>query len=88
MFATLMASMRECRTLTTERPISEMIEALSREYLEDRISELQARIGASLINRQEFDVVTLRNNVIGNVQCKNNFVDLERVDSDAVAFAR
>ena len=65
-----------------------MIEALSREYLEDRISELQARIGASLINRQEFDVVTLRNNVIGNVQCKNNFVDLERVDSDAVAFAR
>lgn len=40
------------------------------------------------INRQEFDVVTLRNNVIWNVQCKNNFVDLERVDSDAVAYAR
>ncbi|MDB5813848.1 MAG: hypothetical protein JWN23_965 [Rhodocyclales bacterium] len=40
------------------------------------------------INRQEFDVVTLRDDVIWNVQCKNNFVDLERVDSDAVAFAR
>jgi hypothetical protein len=40
------------------------------------------------INRQEFDVVTVRGDVIWNVQCKNNFVDLESVDSDAVAFAR
>lgn len=40
------------------------------------------------INRQEFDVVALRDNVIWNVQCKNNFIGLSRVDSDAVAFAR
>lgn len=40
------------------------------------------------INRQEFDVVTIRNSVIWNVQCKNNFVNLESVDSDAVTFAR
>lgn len=40
------------------------------------------------INRQEFDVVSLRNGTIWNVQCKNNFVELESVDSDAVAFAR
>lgn len=40
------------------------------------------------INRHEFDVVTLRNNVIWNVQCKNNFVDLASVDSDAHRFAR
>lgn len=40
------------------------------------------------INRHEFDVVTLRNNVIWNVQCKNNFVDLTSVDSDAHRFAR
>ncbi|WP_018605572.1 hypothetical protein [Uliginosibacterium gangwonense] len=40
------------------------------------------------INRQEFDVVTLRSGIIWNVQCKNNFVDLTRVDSDAAAFAR
>lgn len=40
------------------------------------------------INRQEFDVVSLRDGIIWNVQCKNNFVDLARVDSDAVAFAR
>jgi hypothetical protein len=40
------------------------------------------------INRQEFDVVALRDDVIWNVQCKNNFIGLSRVDSDAVAFAR
>lgn len=40
------------------------------------------------INRQEFDVVTTRNSVIWNVQCKNNFVNLESVDSDALAFSR
>jgi len=40
------------------------------------------------INRQEFDVVTTRDCVIWNVQCKNNFVNLESVDSDATAFAR
>lgn len=40
------------------------------------------------INRHEFDVVTVRDGVIWNVQCKNNFIDLERVDSDAHRFAR
>lgn len=40
------------------------------------------------INRQEFDVVTFRDGVIWNVQCKNNFVGLESVDSNAVAYAR
>lgn len=40
------------------------------------------------INQQEFDVVTVRRGIIWNVQCKNNFIDLERVDSDAEVFAR
>lgn len=40
------------------------------------------------INRQEFDVVSMRDGIVWNVQCKNNFVDLARVDSDAIAFAR
>ena len=40
------------------------------------------------IDRHEFDVVTVRDGVIWNVQCKNNFVDLARVDSDARRFAR
>lgn len=40
------------------------------------------------INRQEFDVVTTRDEVIWNVQCKNNFIDLASVDSNATSFAR
>ena len=40
------------------------------------------------INRHEFDVVTLRDGVIWNVQCKNNFIDLKLVDTDAHRFAR
>lgn len=40
------------------------------------------------INRQEFDVVSMRDGIIWNVRCKNNFIDITRVDSDAVAFAR
>ncbi|WP_431153404.1 hypothetical protein [Acidovorax facilis] len=40
------------------------------------------------INRREFDVVTVLEGVVWNVQCKNNFVDLAAVDSDARRFAR
>lgn len=40
------------------------------------------------INRHEFDVVTVRDGVIWNVQCKNNFVDLACVEADASRFAR
>lgn len=40
------------------------------------------------INRREFDVVTVFEGVIWNVQCKNNFVDLTAIDSDARRFAR
>lgn len=40
------------------------------------------------INRREFDVVTLRDGMVWNVQCKNNFVELESVESDPQRFAR
>lgn len=40
------------------------------------------------ISRREFDVVTVLDGVVWNVQCKNNFVDLATVDSDARQFAR
>lgn len=40
------------------------------------------------INRHEFDVVTLRDGVIWNVQCKNNFLDLERLEGDPARFAK
>ena len=39
------------------------------------------------INHHEFDVVTLRGGVIWNVQCKNNFLDLERLEAEPARFA-
>lgn len=40
------------------------------------------------IDHHEFDVVTLRDGEIWNVQCKNNFTDLERATADPRRFAR
>ena len=40
------------------------------------------------INRHEFDVVTVRDGVIWNIQCKNNFLDLERLEADPARFAK
>ncbi|MDX1146845.1 hypothetical protein GOL39_30390 [Sinorhizobium medicae] len=44
--------------------------------------------GITRVRRAEFDVVTIKEGVIWNVQCKNNFTQLDRVDSDAERFAR
>ena len=40
------------------------------------------------IERQEFDVVAIKNDIIYNVQCKNNFVDLTRISTSPNLFAR
>lgn len=40
------------------------------------------------INRHEFDVVTLRDGTIWNVQCKNNFLDLDRLEAEPDRFAK
>ena len=40
------------------------------------------------INRHEFDVVTLRDGMIWNVQCKNNMTDLAWIEADPKRFAR
>ncbi|WP_439890917.1 hypothetical protein ACS7SF_17435 [Ralstonia sp. 25C] len=44
--------------------------------------------GVKRINGKEFDVVAVLNDVIYNVQCKNNLVDLTHVEADAARFAR
>ena len=40
------------------------------------------------LNRKEFDVVTIRDGVIFNVQCKNNLIDPSRLEADPKLFAR
>jgi hypothetical protein len=60
---------------------------------EDAVAAELGKQGFSLqaitrVGRAEFDVVTVREGVIWNVQCKNNFRHLDQVDSDAERFAR
>lgn len=40
------------------------------------------------INRKEFDVVTTHRGAIYNFQCKNNWIDLSKVESDRALFVR
>jgi hypothetical protein len=44
--------------------------------------------GIKRINRAEFDVVTTRGDTIYNFQCKNNWIDLSRLESDRRLLAR
>lgn len=44
--------------------------------------------GIKRLNRKEFDVVAVRDGVIFNIQCKNNLVDLSRLEADVAFFVR
>lgn len=60
---------------------------------EDNVKAALTRQGFTVtnmkrVNRKEFDVVATCDGVIYNVQCKNNLVDLERIESDPARFAR
>lgn len=38
--------------------------------------------GITRINRKEFDLITIKGNTVFNFQCKNNFIDISRVNYD------
>jgi Holliday junction resolvase len=40
------------------------------------------------INRKEFDVVATRGDVIFNIQCKNNWIDLSKIEAERALFIR
>ena len=44
--------------------------------------------GIKRINHKEFDVVTTRGGVIFNIQCKNNLVDITKIEANVRLFAR
>ncbi|MGS4987519.1 hypothetical protein ACVDG9_06100 [Roseibium sp. RP-7] len=44
--------------------------------------------GIKRINRKEFDVVATRGGVIFNIQCKNNWIDLSKVEADRTLYVR
>ncbi len=41
-----------------------------------------AHTGITRINHKEFDLITIKNNKVFNFQCKNNFIDITRVNYD------
>lgn len=60
---------------------------------EDKVAADLAAYGFTVtditrINRQEFDVVTILGDVIHNFQCKNNWIDLGKLESDRRLLAR
>ena len=40
------------------------------------------------INRKEFDVVATHDGIIFNVQCKNNWIDLSKIEAERELFVR
>jgi hypothetical protein len=60
---------------------------------EKAVSEELEQQGFSLtpvkrINHKEFDVVTIRDGIIFNIQCKNNLVDVTKLEANVRLFAR
>jgi hypothetical protein len=60
---------------------------------EDMVKRDLERMGFTVtdikrINRKEFDVVALHGDVIFNVQCKNNWIDLSKIEAERGLFVR
>jgi hypothetical protein len=60
---------------------------------EQKVKEVLAEQGFAVSNvkrieGREFDVLAIKDGVVYNVQCKNNFVDLSRMEGNPTLFAR
>lgn len=60
---------------------------------EDKVSKILEKkgykpTGITRINRKEFDLITIKGNKIFNFQCKNNYVDISRVNYDYKTIGR
>lgn len=54
---------------------------------EDKVSKILEEkgflpTGITRINHKEFDLITIKDNKVFNFQCKNNFIDISRLDYD------
>jgi len=60
---------------------------------EEKVSKILENNGYQLsgitrINRKEFDIITIKNNQIYNFQCKNNLIDISRIQDEAKRMAK
>ncbi len=73
------------RTLSAKLLTNRTFQINSGFVFEDRVSEiLKAHgfylTGISRINRKEFDVITIKDGIVHNFQCKNNFLDISKIN--------
>lgn len=60
---------------------------------EDKVSKILETkgfkpTGITRINRKEFDLITIKDNKVFNFQCKNNYIDISRVNYDYKTIGR
>lgn len=75
------------RTLTQSLLKNRTFQINSGFVFEDKVSKILEANGFTLtnitrINHKEFDLITIKNKKVYNFQCKNNFIDISRVDYD------
>lgn len=75
------------RTLTQSLIKNRSFQINSGFVFEDKVSAILAVGGFTItgitrINHKEFDLITIKNGKVYNFQCKNNFIDITRVDLD------
>ena len=73
------------RTLSLSLLQNKTFQIQSGFIFEDKVSKMLEEYGyaptnITRINHKEFDLITIRNNKVYNFQCKNNFIDISRVD--------
>ncbi|HRG78646.1 MAG TPA: hypothetical protein PL167_03510 [Cyclobacteriaceae bacterium] len=75
------------RTLSQTQVKNRSFQINSGFVFEDKVSAILAVHGFTItgitrINHKEFDLITIKNGRVYNFQCKNNFIDITRVDLD------
>src|SRR5690606_5026035 len=60
---------------------------------EDKVSKILDNkgykpTGITRINHKEFDLITIKDNKVFNFQCKNNYIDISRVNHDYKTIGR
>lgn len=73
------------RTLSAKLLSNRTFQINSGFVFEDRVSEMLKKHGFHLtgitrINRKEFDVITIKDGIVHNFQCKNNFLDISTIN--------
>jgi hypothetical protein len=82
-----------CRTLSLSLLGNKTFQIHSGFVFEDKVSKILEEHGfaptnITRINHKEFDLITIKKDKVYNFQCKNNFIDISRVNHDYKTIGR